>query len=124
MGDRANVYIHEGVRPGVYLYTHWAGTELPALVENALQVPRAQSRNNDGPYLTRILIEEIIGDDRGSETGWGVSTLIGDGEDRIVDVNITDNGPIVTLEGYEYDDEDWYVCTCFDEDYNDEDDDY
>lgn len=29
MGDRANVYVHEGDQPGVYLYTHWSGHELP-----------------------------------------------------------------------------------------------
>jgi hypothetical protein len=23
MGDRAHVYVHEGDRPGVWIYTHW-----------------------------------------------------------------------------------------------------
>lgn len=100
MGDRANVYIHEGDRPGVYIYTHWCGTELPGLVEDALKVPRAVNRKYDIAYLTRILIEELVGTDHGSETGWGVSTQVGDGSDRIVDIDITSGGPVVSLTGY------------------------
>ena len=103
MGDRANVYIHEGNRPGVYIYTHWTGSELPQMVEEALEVPRAKNRMHDTAYLTRILIEELISqsNDYGSETGWGVSAEIGDGADRIVDVDVTSAGPVVTLTGYE-----------------------
>lgn len=129
MGDRANVYIHEEDRPGVYLYTHWAGSELPDLVKEALKVPRALNRSNDGPYLTRILIEEITKSSYGSETGWGVSAEVGDGEDRIVDVNVTLAGPVVTFKGYEDEEEenyeeyeDWCDCNwCYPEDDYDED---
>jgi hypothetical protein len=115
MGDRANVYIHEGNRPGVYLYTHWNGSELPSLVMAALQVPRALNRKNDTQYLTRILIEEIIGGDHGTETGWGVSAYLGDGSDRIIDVDVTALGPVVSLTGYEDEEEDeeyedWCDC--------------
>ena len=31
MEDRANVYVtYSDKEPGVYLYTHWLGTELPS----------------------------------------------------------------------------------------------
>lgn len=103
MGDRANVYIHEGDNPGVYIYTHWYGTELPQMVKEALETPRAMERLTDCPYLTRILIEELTKNDTDSATGWGVSAQVGDGEDRIVDINIPWSGdPVFTLKGYPY----------------------
>lgn len=103
MGDRANVYIHEDDNPGIYVYTHWSGTELPQMVKNALESTRAQNRLTDPSYLTRILIEELTDQDRGSETGWGISTTVGDGEDRIVDVKVSYTAvPYVTLQGYGY----------------------
>lgn len=103
MGDRANVYIHEGDKPGIYVYTHWSGTELPQKVQAALETPRAQQRLTDPAYLTRILIEELTAEDRDSATGWGVSTSVGDGSDRIVDINASYyNDPVVTLKGFGY----------------------
>lgn len=113
MGDRANVYIHEGDKPGVYVYTHWYGTELPDLVTAALETPNAKSRADDYPYLTRILIEDLLTrtSSLGEATGWGVSTEVGDGDGRIVDVNVSfRNGVTVTYEGYDdyEDDLDFY----------------
>jgi len=113
MGDRANVYIHEGDQPGVYIYTHWYGTALPDLVEEALLTPHARARNNDAPYLTRIVFEELlrVTESLGEETGWGLSATVGDGEDRIVDVDVSYDGLTVTCSGY-YDEsyEDIYEC--------------
>ena len=85
MGDRANVYVHHGERPGVYLYTHWAGSELPAIVVSALR--RGVGRWNDVQYLTRIIFCEMIKDDVEGKTGYGISAEVGDGDDRIVDVD-------------------------------------
>lgn len=85
MGDRANVYVHEGNRPGVYLYTHWDGSRLPQTVLKALQ--RGRGRWNDVQYLTRIIFCEMIQDDVLGETGYGISADVGDGDDRIVDVD-------------------------------------
>lgn len=103
MGDRANVYIHEGASPGVYIYTHWYGTELPHLVLDALATPNAQRRSNDAPYLTRILIEELLRATQslGEEAGWGVSAVVGDGSDRIVDLDVSYSGIGLTLIGYD-----------------------
>lgn len=86
MGDRANAYVHEGDVPGVYLYTHWDGTELPATVVRALR--RSEDRWGDGPYLTRVIFSEMIKDDVSGTTGYGISAALGDGDDRIVDVDV------------------------------------
>lgn len=103
MGDRANVYIHEEDRPGVYVYTHYYGTELPQKVKAALETDRAKDRLTDSMHLTRILIEELTVNERDSSTGWGVGTQAGDGEDRIVDVQVSYfKPPVVTLKGYGY----------------------
>ena len=85
MGDRANVYVHHGERPGVYLYTHWDGSELPAIVVNALH--RGKGRWDDDQYLARIIFCEMIKNDVDGETGYGISAECGDGDDRIVDVD-------------------------------------
>jgi hypothetical protein len=37
MGDRANVYVKNTDTQGVFLYSHWGGTELPATVQKALK---------------------------------------------------------------------------------------
>lgn len=85
MGDRANVYVHEGNKPGVYLYTHWEGSELPQTVVRALQ--RGRGRWDDVQYLTRIIFGEMVGQDVYGTTGYGISAEVGDGDDRIVDVD-------------------------------------
>jgi hypothetical protein len=57
MGDRANVYVHDGVEPGVYLYTHWHGSDLPEVVKVALA---KQWRWKDSAYLGRVIFCEMI----------------------------------------------------------------
>jgi hypothetical protein len=104
VGNRANVYIHEGDRPGVYLYTHWDGTELPQYTRDAMATERAKNRREDTAYFTRIVFEYIINAHGaiGLETGYGISADVGDGEDRIVDID-TSYGGEVRLIGYPYD---------------------
>jgi hypothetical protein len=87
MGDRANVYVvEESEKPemGVYLYTHWSGTELPLTLQVALR--RGESRWSDGAYLTRIIFSEMIKDEVMSETGYGISPYPQDGETRVLKV--------------------------------------
>jgi hypothetical protein len=104
MGDRANVYVHDGDKPGVYLYTHWTGSDLPSIVYLSLSSKRGQARDNDIAYLTRIVFEDMLSESLGSETGFGISTEIQDGGDRIVDLDVNFNyGWIMTLIGYEED---------------------
>lgn len=92
VGDRANVYVKNDVdpsKPGVYLYTHWGGYELPEAVAKALD--RGRNRWDDGPYLTRIIFCEMMkfyGDlpeeTLESETGFGISTSMVDNEHNII----------------------------------------
>lgn len=85
MGDRANVYVHHGDRPGVYLYTHWGGTGLPQTVLRALE--KVSGLWDDDQYLARVIFCEMVKDDIGGTTGYGISAEVGDGADRIVDVD-------------------------------------
>lgn len=86
MGDRANVYVVDEQDPakGVYLYTHWSGTELPETVRQALL---RKLRWNDCQYLTRIIFDQMTEGNHGAETGFGISASVGDGDERIVRVN-------------------------------------
>lgn len=82
MGDRANVYVkgYNGT-PGVYLYTHWSGTELPEIVQSALA---RQERWDDNQYLARIVFCEMVKGHEDGETGFGIGASVGDGGDRII----------------------------------------
>lgn len=84
MGDRANIEMRESGGGKIYLYSHWAGSELPQMLCEALQF--AKARWDDEQYLHRCIITHICKDEDGV-TGWGVSTYPGDGEDRITIVD-------------------------------------
>lgn len=87
MGDRANVKIVDG-ESTVFLYTQNTGTELPKILQRALD--RGESRLQDGSYLARIIFSEMtLGFDSGL-TGFGISSVIGDGEDRVITIDIGD----------------------------------
>jgi hypothetical protein len=89
MEDRANVYVtYSDKEPGVYLYTHWLGTELPLLVQEAL---KKQVRWNDTSYLTRIIFDTMTEGCHGQETGFGISSYVGDGENRVINVIVEEN---------------------------------
>jgi hypothetical protein len=68
MGDRAQVKIQD---TGVYLYTHWAGYNLPSVVQSAL---KREVRWDDPEYLARVVFEEMIKPSLGSEGGFGIDT--------------------------------------------------
>lgn len=85
MGDRANVYIRNDSSSGVYLYTHWSGSELAATVQSALV--RGKSRWTDTPYLTRIIFCEMV---KGAEmdlTGFGIAAQLCDNSHPIIVVD-------------------------------------
>lgn len=85
MGDRANIQVKEDNNDsGVFLYTHWAGSKLPETLQNAL---KKRWRWNDFQYLTRIIFDEMVGEYHGQETGYGISSRVGDGEKRVLIVN-------------------------------------
>lgn len=103
MGDRANVLVKgHGDDPGVYLYTHWSGTELP---ENARVALARKERWDDSAYLARIVFCQMVGADTEGTTGYGISATIGDGDDRILilDPNtqkVTVNGESMSFEAF------------------------
>lgn len=109
MGDRANVRIHEDNQNPIYLYTHRHGSDLPRLVWDAMQSQRAKNRQDDAAYLARIIFEYLLvtTDSIGEETGWGISSVVLDGGDRIVDINCTIHGAIINFNGYTDDDFDF-----------------
>lgn len=77
MGDRGEVkVIQHSIDAPVYLYTHWGATYLCQTVANALE--RGRSRWDDPPYLTRIIFSDMIEDEVGETTGYGISTRPGD----------------------------------------------
>lgn len=82
MGDRANVYVHDGDQPGVYLYTHNGGYELPDTVRTALA---REQRWDDDQYLTRIIFNTMTKGQEDGETGFGISAYRSEGQ--IVDVD-------------------------------------
>lgn len=79
MGDRGNIKVGK-----VYLYTHWGGSEIKAILQRAL---KRRQRWNDEPYLTRIIFCEMLEGDLDGETGFGISTEIGDNENNIFEVD-------------------------------------
>ena len=85
MGDRANVLVKDGqTDSGVYLYTHWEGTELPKILRDALA---KKWRWQDVAYLTRIIFCEMVKGSEGEETGYGISSFVTDGEGRTLTVD-------------------------------------
>lgn len=86
MGDRANVFVHDGDNAGVYLYTHWSGSKLPETVRAALT--RGSSRWGDDQYLNRIIFAEMTQEADWADTcGYGISAYCGEGGNRIIDVD-------------------------------------
>ena len=86
MGDRANILVKEDSDDGgVYLYSHWGGTELPLALQNAL---KKKWRWDDCAYLTRIIFDTMSMGCHGDETGCGISARVGDGGDRILIVEV------------------------------------
>ena len=76
MGDRGNIIVD-----GVYLYSHWTGSQLPSILQEAL---KKQWRWDDGSYLTRIIFCEMVKDDIDGETGYGISNSPTEGLEIIV----------------------------------------
>jgi len=81
MGDRGNIEIVQGTRwagegeepralDSVFLYTHWRGSQVAQILADALN--KSEGRGSDPSYLTRIIFNELQGEDRTS-TGFGIS---------------------------------------------------
>jgi hypothetical protein len=101
MGDRANIIVKDGSKNPIFLYTHWAGSELPATLQEGLK--RGRPRWDDDSYLTRILFCEMIQDDVLGETGYGISTSMPDNEHNYLIVDVPAQKVIVAKYDYRAD---------------------
>ena len=93
MGDRANVRVIDADSE-VFLYTHWSGAELPKTVKSALA---KRLRWSDGQYLARIIFCEMVKGAASEETGYGITSVCGDGQGQIIIVDVDDQ----TVTDYE-----------------------
>jgi hypothetical protein len=115
MGDRANIFVIDRPKAakddhevtGIYLYTHWNGSEWPEMLRQALSSANARRRWDDESYLTRILISQLYADDHDSDTGGGVSTMLTDNSHEIVIVDIPAQIVAFAPEGQETDRNNW-----------------
>lgn len=98
--DRANIKIKiNNQGSSIWIYTHWHGSELPHLLQDALA--KARPRWNDASYATRILVDQITKDGRDQETGWGLSLEIQDNERNILEVDLMHQQVLVLAESGE-----------------------
>lgn len=117
MGDRGNVNVRESpYDKGVFLYSHWGGSDLLLLVKRALV--RGADRWQDTPYLTRIIFCEMLKgrhyndaeDALDGTTGFGISTEECDPEHPTILLDISRQtiqvaGAVFTF--HEYVDKNW-----------------
>lgn len=94
MGDRGNIIIKSQYSDPIFLYTHCGGTELPAIAQEGLRFAapeneHGQGRWTDGPYLSRIVFQAMVGPDRGT-AGFGISTRPPDNEHPFIVLDTTD----------------------------------
>ena len=76
MGDRAVIGFKAAkADPGIYLYSHWGGSNRLADAARALEA--ARPRWSDASYATRIAVSTIVGENWSEETGYGLSVGIG-----------------------------------------------
>jgi hypothetical protein len=91
MGDRAHVVVVSDDSK-VFLYSHWQGSRLPAIVQRALG---RKLRWNDEAYLARILFCEMLkaegapaDESLRAETGFGIASRACEDESRDVVVDV------------------------------------
>lgn len=115
MGDRANIYVVDRPKAapddvetfGIYLYTHWNGSEWPQMLRAALDLPTARRCWRDEPYLLRIIADFLFKDLRDGETGGGIGTCIGDNEHPITVLDMASQTVSFAAPGTEMDRDNW-----------------
>lgn len=128
MGDRGNIYVveqtwikqpegagplwgpeplEEAAKHGIYLYSHWAGTELPEELREALSTPQAKGRWSDQAYLWRIVVDQVFKRERDEETGAGISRSMPDNEHPITVLSLTTKEVAWARPGHEKDPTEW-----------------
>lgn len=77
MGDRGNIVLQYPNEPAlIYLYTHWAGSTIGAVVHRALS---KRERWDDPAYLARIIFDELTNCVR-TTTSFGIAPYPCDNE--------------------------------------------
>lgn len=106
MGDRSNIVLFDTINPNarqgtpeprIFLYRHWAGSETPKRLQEALAF--GTERWGDEAYLARIITSRIFRDLVDSETGGGIGTTKIMGEHPLIVVNLRDSLVFFTDEG-------------------------
>ena len=75
MGDRNNIKVTYHTGDSVYLYSHWGGSGLGDIVQQALDT---SGRVHDESYFTRVLFSRMVADDINGDTGYGIATYAPD----------------------------------------------
>lgn len=92
MGDRGNIAVVQPDGGRVYLYTHWDGSQIGAILQDAL---KKRWRWDDPAYLTRIIYDTLVGPAFGQETGYGITTTPPDNEHPIL---VVEDGLVTAVE--------------------------
>ena len=114
MGDRGSIVIFDRrcesdeSQPGIYLYTHWNGTDWPELLRRFLDLPTARNRWDDPSYLTRILVSHLFYDLGGGETGGGIATFPTNIEHEQIVVDMARQEVAFCRQGSEESIDNWY----------------
>lgn len=117
VGDRANIFLRMRTslkgdeQGGIYLYTHWGGTEFPETLKEALTF--GKGRWDDDQYLARIITSRVFSGLVDSETGAGLSLVIGDNEYPIICVDVRDQKVGFAPEGDEVNRDAWVDVKSF-----------
>lgn len=92
MGDRGNIQIKDAFAKGdgVFLYSHWGGTELPKTLAYALDSPEGRGRWDDRAYLARIIFDHMTRGSASPETGFGIDTAEMDPEHNTLVVDCSE----------------------------------
>lgn len=102
MGDRGNIQVTHNEGGGtLFLYTHWSGSDIPAILAKALN--NMEGRLDDRSYATRILFNTLQGSNR-STTGFGISLdNMDDNENDVPHIKWAGYGePTITFNDTDY----------------------
>ena len=86
MGDRAYIFVaddksRDDALLGVYLFTHWGGSDLPFVFQAALAL---RLRWDDPSYLARIVFCAMVRGVEEEEAGFGISATLGDNDHLVI----------------------------------------
>ena len=84
MGDRTQVHVTHGTSHNIWLYGHWSGYSIINDVRRALA---KKWRWKDAEYLTRIIFDEMVGQDQKSELSYGIGNHQHGDVYRVVEVD-------------------------------------